>query len=52
VSDRRRILDHEPYAHFVTFSRHRRRQALEVDQPQRGLLASSGHRFQQENVRK
>lgn len=35
MSDRRRILDREWYAHFVTFSCYRRRQALQEDQPKR-----------------
>ncbi len=38
MSDRRRILDSELYAHFVTFSCYRRRRALDEDQPKRIAL--------------
>ena len=38
MSDRRRILDSELYAHFVTFSCYRRRQALQEDQSKRIVL--------------
>lgn len=38
MSDNRRILDDELCAHFVTFACHRRRKALEEDQPKRIVL--------------
>lgn len=40
MSDRRRILDSELYAHFVTFSCFRRHQALEEDHPKRIVLGT------------
>jgi putative transposase len=38
MSDQRRILDSELYAHFITFSCYRRRQALDEDQAKRIVL--------------
>ncbi|MCA9055675.1 MAG: transposase [Planctomycetaceae bacterium] len=40
MSDRRRILDSELYAHFVTFSCFRRRKALDEDRPKRIVLGT------------
>ena len=40
MSDRRRILDSELYAHFVTFSCYHRRRALDEDQPKRIVLGT------------
>jgi putative transposase len=45
MSLRRRILDNELYAHFVTFSCDRRRRALEEDQPQRVPLGVLNQRL-------
>lgn len=38
MSDNRRVVDSELYAHFITFSCYRRRKALDEDQPKRILL--------------
>ena len=38
MSDRRRIIDDELFAHFITFSVNRRRRLLDLEQPKRIVL--------------
>jgi putative transposase len=38
MSDRRRIIDDELFAHFITFSSYRRRRLLDLDEPKRFVL--------------
>ncbi|QDU41290.1 Transposase IS200 like protein [Maioricimonas rarisocia] len=51
MSDRRRILDDRLYCHFVTFSCHRRRRLLDLDQPKRILLGQRNDQLDRQNAR-
>lgn len=50
MSDRRRILDTELYAHFVTFSCYRRRQALEEDHSKRIVLGTLSNQLREHDA--
>lgn len=45
MSPRRRIIDDELYAHFVTFSCYRRRRLLDPDHPKRIVLGTLNHQL-------
>ena len=45
MSDRRRHFDDQHYVHFVTFSVHKRRRLLDLDQPKRIVLGVLAHQL-------
>lgn len=51
MSERRRIVDDQLYAHFVTFSVCRRRRLLDCDQPRRILLGVLNEELEQRDAR-
>ena len=51
MSDRRRIADDELFAHFVTFSCHKRRRLLDEDQPKRIVLGQLNDQLRRQSAR-
>ena len=45
MTTKRRIVDDEPYAHFVTFTCHQRRRLLDYDHPKRIVLGVLNHQL-------